>query len=90
MPMPQLAVLLVLFFSGLLAGGLVVSWWLRRRQLREEIGRADARLDDDAVGQILREGRLYLEETPPLDLDEIAEEEQRFWSEESWDSAEEL
>ncbi len=86
--MASAAVLIVLFFSGLLAGGLVVSWWVRRRQLHAEIQRVEPNLDDDAVERILREGHLYLEETPPLDLEEIAEEEEKFWSEESWDPAE--
>lgn len=88
--MGALAGLLVLFFAGLLSGGVVVSWWLRRRQLRAEIDRVGPSLDDDAVRAILTEGSLWVEEAPPLDLDEIAEEEERFWSNESWDSAEEL
>lgn len=88
--MGALAGLLVLFFAGLLSGGVVVSWWLRRRQLRAEIDRVSPSLDDDAVRAILTEGSLWVEEAPPLDLDEIAEEEERFWSNESWDSAEEL
>ena len=88
--MAHLALLLTLFFAGLLTGGVVVSWWVRRRKLREEIQRLEPTLDDDAVRRILTEGTLYLDDAPPLDLDEIAEEEERFWSEESWDSAEEF
>ena len=86
--MASLAVLILLFFAGLMSGGLVVSWWIRRRQLHAEIERVTAQLDDAAVQRILQDGHLYLEETPPLDLEEIAEEEEKFWAEESWDPAE--
>jgi hypothetical protein len=42
------------------------------------------RLDDDAVERILSYGQLFVEDDEPLDLREINDEEERFWSE-TWD-----
>jgi hypothetical protein len=48
----------------------------------------DPRVDDDAVRTILATGSLNVDEDEPLDLREIGEEEERFWSE-TWDEPEE-
>lgn len=44
------------------------------------------RVDDDAIAAILETGQLTVDE--PLDLSEIDEREERFWSE-TWDEPEE-
>lgn len=54
---------------------------------RRRIARARAGLSDDAIRAIEERGRLEVED--PLDLDEVAEEEERFWSE-TWDEPEPL
>ncbi len=41
-------------------------------------------LDDVAIEQIIEQGEIWVDEDYPLDLDEIDDEEERFWSE-SWD-----
>jgi hypothetical protein len=45
-------------------------------------------LDDEAIDTIVATGRLVVDEEESLDLDDIDEEEDRFWSE-SWDEPEE-
>lgn len=60
----------------------VVGWIGYRRRLDEVRGRG---LSDGAIRQIEASGRVEVEEA--LDLDEAAEEEERFWSE-SWDEPE--
>ena len=49
---------------------------------------SEPRIDDDAVRTILATGALSVEVDEPLDLREIGEEEERFWSE-TWDEPEE-
>lgn len=62
---------------------LVVAGWIGyRRRLR---GVRDRGLSDGAIRHIEARGRLDMDE--PLDLDEAAEEEERFWGE-SWDEPE--
>jgi hypothetical protein len=75
---------LIWFGFGALAvlGGLAV-----RRRLNESRARQRSVLDDDAVRRIVDTGRLSIDEDPPLDIDEIEEAEDRFWSE-TWDEPE--
>lgn len=70
-----------LFAAGalLVAGG----WWIGRRRLARL--RGTGRVTDDVIRRIEGTGRVEADE--PLDLDEAAEEEERFWSE-SWDEPE--
>lgn len=65
----------------LAAGGVMV---LRRRRVRGPP--QDGWLTDDMVQQIIKRGSLTSQQVPEaaLDLEEIAREEERFWSE-SWD-----
>ena len=64
---------------------LVAAAWLEsRRRLRAMRNRE---LSDGAIRQIEVSGRVEVDE--PLDLDEAAEEEERFWNE-SWDEPEPL
>ncbi len=68
---------------------LVVAAAVRFRVRMRELHARPPRLDDDAIRAIEEEGVLYREEEPPLDLDEIEEEERRFWEEERWDGSDE-
>lgn len=71
-------------------GVLIVIVGLRiRSRARRAIDRAPLSVDDEAVRRIIEEGVLESVEDEPLDLDEIEEEERRFW-EQTWDEAEEL
>lgn len=66
------------------AAGVAVRW--RIRKVRR--GDGGAEVDDDAVRQIERTGRLETDEREPLDHDRIREEEDRFWAE-TWDEPDE-
>jgi hypothetical protein len=76
---------LIGFAFGALAvlGGLTV-----RGRVRDARARNRPRLDDEAVRRIVETGRWAEDDEPPLDLDEIDDEEERFWAEE-WDEPEE-
>lgn len=54
---------------------------------RRRLDRLRDGLTDDAIRSIEEHGTAYMEE--PLDLEEAAEEEERFWSE-TWDEPEPL
>lgn len=77
--------LTVLFW--ILLGLLALAWFRLRRRIRDRTRPPD--LGDEDVERILRTGQLDRDEHEPLDLDEIEEEERRFWNESSWDEAEE-
>jgi hypothetical protein len=64
-----------------LAGGLIY-----RSRLTRVTGSSEPVLTDDMLRQIEQSGWIELDE--PLDLDDIQEEEARFW-EESWEEPEE-
>ncbi|CAN5857496.1 hypothetical protein BH23GEM9_BH23GEM9_36550 [soil metagenome] len=64
-----------------LAGGLVY-----RSRLMRATGPGETRITDDVVKQIEEAGWVDIDE--PLDIDEIKEEEARFW-EEPWDEPDE-
>lgn len=51
---------------------------------REAFGSKEPLVDDDLIEQIIERGEIYVDEDEPLDLEEIDDEEERFWSE-SWD-----
>jgi hypothetical protein len=81
---PFTIALLSAFLVGLVtASGLR----LRARLLRRRSGSMGG-VDDEALRRILEEGVFQGEVEPPLDLDEIEDEERRFWSE-HWDEPEE-
>ncbi|HZD03513.1 MAG TPA: hypothetical protein VE173_01305 [Longimicrobiales bacterium] len=61
---------------------------LRSRLRRAREGR-DPMVDDDVLRRIIEEGVVRTDEDEPLDLDEIREEERRFWEGEEWDEADE-
>ena len=57
---------------------------------RHQIRRSRNAVTDDDIRQILIDGVVWVDDEGPLDMDEIEEEERRFWKDEDWDSAEEL
>jgi hypothetical protein len=75
------------FWLGLTVLAFLAGLGLRGR-VRERIGRRAPTVDDDAVRMILKTGTLSTDEDEGLDLNDIAEEERRFWSE-SWEEPEE-
>ena len=78
----ELYVLMALAILTLLAG-LAIRWRFIQRT-----GRVGSLLSDEDIDQILATGTLKVEDDP-LDLDEVREAEERFWSE-TWDEAEEV
>lgn len=54
-----------------------------RARRREAFGRGPL-VDDRMIEEIIERGEVYVDEDDPLDLREIDDEEERFWSE-SWD-----
>ncbi|MBT8487667.1 MAG: hypothetical protein HKN72_02150 [Gemmatimonadetes bacterium] len=66
---------------AILAMAAGVSLGARRR---ESFGARTPVVDDDLIRKIIEDGEIYVEEDEPLDLDEVDDEEERFWSE-SWD-----
>jgi hypothetical protein len=72
----------VLFLALLMAAGAVT--FVQRRRVKGPP--RDGWLTDELVRQIIDQGRLSSRQVPEADLDmeEIAREEERFWSE-SWD-----
>lgn len=76
-------ILLWLGLSALMVGA-AVRLHVRSRDLSAS---PLPRVDDAAILEILETGELTVDDEP-LDLDEIDESEQRFWSE-SWDEPEE-
>jgi hypothetical protein len=74
-------------YYGLLVGILALAASLAyRSRLKSVIGSGEPALSDDMIRQI--EARGVVEVDDPLDLDEIQEEEVRFW-EEPWDEPDE-
>ena len=65
---------------ALLVVAAAVTLYTRRR---EAYGRVPV-VDDTVLEQILETGHVYVEDDEPLDLEQIDDEEERFWSE-SWD-----
>ena len=76
-----------ILLSFVIVALLLVAWLTRRRRTRQPgVPRRSAWLTDRMVDEIIRTGSLSARYVPEedLDLDEIAREEERFWSE-SWD-----
>jgi hypothetical protein len=80
-----------LFWFGFWAGLAVLAFAAGvslRTKLRDHISATLPVIDDAAVEEILRSGIVTTSEDEPLDLGDIDEEEQKFWSE-SWDEPDE-
>lgn len=73
----------LLFGFGLAVLAMVAGFSLPARR-KEAFGVDRPVLDDDLIAQIIERGEIYLDDDEPLDLDEVDDEEERFWSE-SWD-----
>jgi hypothetical protein len=78
----------VALVSAFLVGLVTASGLRLRARLVRPGGRSTPVVDDAAVRRILEEGVLECDAEPPLDMDEIEDEERRFWSE-HWDEPEE-
>lgn len=79
----MLAFFWFVFGAGLATLAIAAGVSLRAR--RAEVLRPGAPvLDDASIQRIIEEGALWIDDDEPLDLDEIDDEEERFWSE-SWD-----
>ncbi len=72
--------------SGLL---LAYAWISMRRKIRKGMAVPPPRIDEDDIRRIEEEGALHTDDPEPLDLQQIAREEDEFWKE-TWDEAEEL
>ncbi len=68
-------------------GGILVAVaalvFIGRRHIRRRSSQRLGRVGDEDIRAILEHGRIEVEE--PLDLDEIREEEKKFWEEERWE-----
>lgn len=73
----------MIWFWLLLALLVLIAGLVHRRR----VTRFERRITDDMLRQIENRGRVEMDE--PLDLDDIQEEERRFW-EETWDEPEQL
>ena len=79
------SILFSLFIAALMSGFVIIVF--RRRWFKRSP--QDDWLTDDMVRQIIDQGSLTDHQVPEeeLDLEEIAKEEERFWSE-TWDESE--
>ena len=75
-------------FVGLAVLALAAGWIARRRIGRRIRPRRPGLSDEDA-GVLVQTGDSPVGGDEPLDMKAIREEEDRFWSSESWDEAEE-
>lgn len=55
-----------------------------RARRREAFGPDTPVVDDALIDRIIEDGEVWVDEDEPLDLEEVEDEEDRFWSE-SWD-----
>lgn len=78
-----------LVFWGALSALVVAAGLRARARKRAALAPLLPEIDDEAVRSIVETGSLGAEGDEPLDLVEIDQEEERFWSE-SWDEPEEL
>lgn len=78
----MLTFLWILFWALCAALTVAAGWSLHER--RRRLLRSQPFVDDQAIRSILDTGELYVDEDEPLNLQEIDEEEERFWSE-RWD-----
>lgn len=85
--MHMLSLFWFVLWLGLAA--LMVAAAVRLHLRRKELSASTfPRVDDAAILSILESGTLTTDEDEPLDLTEIDEKEERFWSE-TWDEPEE-
>jgi hypothetical protein len=73
----------VIGYLGAILAAVAAIFFLYRRHIRRRASRRSGRVGDAEIRAILEHGRVDVEE--PLDLQEIREEEKRFWDEERWE-----
>jgi hypothetical protein len=73
----------LVFWAGLAALTLAAGVTMHTRR-KEAIAADVIVVDDSVIERIIETGEIFVEESEPLDLNEIDEEEERFWSE-TWD-----
>jgi hypothetical protein len=78
----MIALFWFVFGAGLASLTIAAGVTLRQRRIAAFQRRPV--VDDRVVEQIIREGKVWLDDDEPLDLEEIDYEEERFWSE-RWD-----
>ncbi len=81
--------LAALVILAILAGSVLVAFAIAARRQGARAPKESGWLTDDMIQEILHSGKLSDRHVPEagLDLDEIAREEERFWSE-TWDEPE--
>ena len=78
----------LIFWAGLTV--LVVTAGVSlRMQLRDRVEKNRPSVDDAAIEEILATGALTTDEDSPLNIEQIDDEEQKFWSQ-TWDKPDEL
>jgi len=78
----MIALFWFVFGAGLASLTIAAGVTLRQRRIAAFQRRPV--VDDRVVEQIITEGKVWLDDDEPLDLEEIDDEEERFWSE-RWD-----
>ena len=77
----------LIFWAGLTV--LVVTAGVNFRvQLRDRVEKNRPSVDDAAIEEILATGALTTDEDSPLNIEQIDDEEQKFWSQ-TWDEPDE-
>lgn len=79
----MLALFWFVFGAGLATLAITAGVSLRSRSVKV-VGRGRPLIDDVAIDQIIEQGEIWIDADEPLDIDDIDDEEERFWSE-SWD-----
>ena len=77
----------LVFWAGLTVLAVTAGVSLRMR-LRDRVGKSMPIVNDAAVEEILATGALFMDEDSPLDIEQIDDEEQKFWSQ-TWDEPDE-
>lgn len=68
----------------------LLGWVERRRRIRRTIRGDRPLVGDDQLRQIMRDGRVEVDDPGELDEEEIRRAEDRFWDESAWDDPEEF
>ncbi len=77
----------LVFWAGLTILAVTAGVSLRMR-LRDRVGKSMPIVNDAAVEEILATGALITDENSPLDIEQIDDEEHKFWSH-TWDEPDE-
>ena len=83
----MLTLFCLIFWAGLTVLVVTAGVSLRMR-LRDRVEKSRSIVDDAAVEEILATGALTTDEDSPLNIEQIDDEEQKFWSQ-TWDEPDE-